>query len=353
MTALTCGQPGCEFETSGKCIEGFTPAEKCPFLAARPEEIEDVPTEADPVMEELVDLPSGEALTETQAGDVTRSDATRVVIVAGPLGSGKTTILTSLYEAFLHAPFANFLFKGSRTLVGFERRSHQGREESGSQFPRTTRTSVNEGVVFLHLDLAIRDEGGGLRSSNLLLSDISGELFRILRDSSQAVTEMSSLRRADNLAIVIDGQKLTRADQRQTAKNDSRSILRSIVEAGVLKNDCVIDIVFTKWDIVATAVSSSDRQEINSFIDGTKESLAKTVAGYRVVFHEVAARPTAPALPFAHGVPTLLRSWMDSEVSESKPSIFTFEKPMRELERYINTQVDACRIPGEYNVHKL
>src|SRR5437660_1243890 len=108
-----CAREGCDIATTGKCLEGFDPANTCPYLSLEAGE----PGSSSTDMAAFVDLPTGEALTEAQATDVTREGLTRVVIIAGPTASGKTTILTTLFESFLEAPFANYLFAGSRTLV--------------------------------------------------------------------------------------------------------------------------------------------------------------------------------------------------------------------------------------------
>src|SRR4051794_26972191 len=109
--ASRCARDGCDVAATGKCLEGFEPPSTCPYLSVEP----GPPGEATASeASAFVDLPTGEALTEAQSAEITRQGITRVVIIAGPTGSGKTTILTSLYESFLEAPFGNFFFGGSR-----------------------------------------------------------------------------------------------------------------------------------------------------------------------------------------------------------------------------------------------
>ncbi len=188
------------------------------------------------------------------------------MIVAGPVGSGKTTILTSLFESFLEAPTGNYLFAGSKTLVGFERRCHDARKASGRLVAETGHTSRREGVRFLHLKLAAA-EADIPSPRHLLLSDVSGELFKTLRDSNSAVKEMTALQRADHLCVVIDGQKLTELGQRQVARNDARSMLRSIIAMGVLSPTCKIEIVFSKWDLI---LSAQPTQDLHRFLAETR-----------------------------------------------------------------------------------
>jgi HrpA-like RNA helicase len=350
MSDFDCPQQGCPARTTGKCLEGFEPLEKCPYLASggdvqRGETITSSP--------EFVDLPSGEALTQAQAAAVTRSGISKVVIVAGPYGSGKTTILTALFEAFLEAPFANFLFRGSKTLIGFERRCHLGREESTQPTPDTSHTSVREGVVFLHLDLAL-EERDATDHKNMLLSDISGELFKRLRDSRDAVQQIEALKRADHLCLVLDGEKIASRESRQVARNDSRSILRSILEAGVLSPQTVVDVVFTKWDLIIQSLTDSNSAEMLAFIADTKAVLSETASGYEIRFHEVAARPTSRLVPFAHGLPTLLRSWFTSATSRAqKPQVTLASAPMREIARFTEAVLASSRMEGDYDVRRL
>jgi hypothetical protein len=351
MTELFCPQPDCKLATSGRCLEGFDPPEKCPFQTQDQKNTEDYSPQS---AQELVDLPSGEALTERQAAGVTRSWPTKLIIIAGPYDSGKTTILTSLFEAFQEAPFGNYTFRGSRTLVGFERRCHLGRKESGQETAKTAHTSVREGVVFLHLDLAYRGEMG-TDNTNLLLSDISGELFKRLRDANDAVKDIEALGRADHLCIVIDGEKIVNKETRHVARNDSRSILRSIMESGVLNENCVIDMILTKWDVVVEAIQSGNSTDVVDYIDETAKAIRGAASGRKVRIHEVAARPPASAkVPFAHGLPTLLRSWMDHEpVEASKQAVYTLVNPRREFNRYTDVVLARNDLAETYDISHI
>jgi hypothetical protein len=301
-----------------------------------------------------VGLPSGEALTERQAAELAREDLSKVIIIAGPFNSGKTTILTSLFEAFQEAPFGNYQFRGSRTLFGFERRCHLGRTESGNEDANTTHTSLREGIVFLHLALAAIEQGE-LQHSNLLLSDVSGELFRRLRDSSAVAKEFSALTRADHLCIVVDGEKISAREGRHVARNDSRSILRSVIESGHLASECVIDIAFTKWDIVVEALGSPEGSEVRAFIDATRSALASIAANFKVRFHEIAARPSVNAkVPFAHGLPTLLRSWMDNSRNEDERIlVYAPAVKLREFNRFTDAVIARNHLEKIYDVRRL
>jgi hypothetical protein len=302
VTNFSCTREGCQITSTAKCLEGFDPPSTCPYLTSS--EINEVvsgATKEGP----FVELPTGEALTQTQASEITRQEVSHLVILAGPHGSGKTTILTALFEAFLEAPFANYLFAGSRTLVGFERRCHDARVASGRVQPHTVHTGL-EAIDFLHLRLApASDSVLGIQS--LILSDISGERFRALRDSTDAVKNMPLLGRADDLCVVLDGEKLASPDLRHAARNDARALLRSLIEAKALSAECNIQVVFAKWDAV---LASGFSEVTKAFITDTRLTLEDTLQGRPAQFFEVAARPRNVRLPFAFGLPTLLRSWL-------------------------------------------
>jgi hypothetical protein len=329
-------------------LEGFDPVVSCPYV--HQSSIEEDDAQAAVMQDELVALPAAEALSEFDAAKITRNQPTKLVIIAGPYNSGKTTILTALFEAFQEAPFANFIFRGSKTLVGFEKRCHLGRIESGNHEPDTLHTSVREGIRFLHLSL-LASEKGASECTDLLLSDISGESFRRIRDSSAAAKEMEVLNRADHLCIVIDGDKLTSLETRQSARSDSRSLIRSIIEAGVIAPECIIDVVISKFDLI---VEKQDN-DVEEFIDQMKKALAEVASNHTVEFHDIAARPHRNAkVPFAHGLPTLLRSWMRQKTQAGIPTFLLSQKPQREFGRFSSSVLKRYSLKGQsYDVRQL
>lgn len=99
---------------------------------------------------EHVDLPPGLDFTPVSAFDVMRANLTRVIVLAGPNESGKTTVINSIYELFQRGKMPGYLFAGSSTLPGFERRCHHDRIMSNAARADTPRTPYGEGNRFLH-----------------------------------------------------------------------------------------------------------------------------------------------------------------------------------------------------------
>lgn len=317
-----CTRDGCTARETGTCLEGFASPEECPFSGQSAK-----PTEAK--SDDPVALQGGDALTLDEAAVLCRSGHTKVVLLAGPKGSGKTTIITSIYESFQEAPYGGYLFAGSQTLVGFERRCYLGRAASGGATADTGRTSANAGVQFLHLRVGRLNSDAP--ATNVLIADVSGEIFRQVRDSDEAQRLLPFLERVDNLAIVLDGARLAKPTERQLPRNDARSLLRAFVESNRVHPACRIDVIFAKWDRL-----DQESGESKSFLDETRATLRKACTENELSFFEVAARPEAPSPPFAFGMATLLREWVDPPTVVAKPvlSLSDPNKIRREAERY-------------------
>lgn len=340
MAELSCNRDGCPVSSTGKCLEGFVPAETCPYVS----------TVASPALPETsalgtVALPSGLGLAASEMGELANDRPTSIVILAGPVGSGKTTIVTSLYESFLDAPFAGCKFAGSRTLVGFESRCHEARVESGNRTANTAHTPVKS-VEFLHLALTTAiDPRQDVK--HLLLSDISGEKFKALRDRSSALDEMSLLKRADNFCLLVDGDRITDDARRHVAKNEARLLLRALVDGQALAKQCRIQVVFSKWDVV---LHSSDEAP-KKFASELKESLNQFAP---IDYFEVAARPPRGQLPFAFGLPTLLHSWMGMTRGSSSLEFVVSGVPGRQIDRYADTFLSSNELKrGGINVRRV
>ena len=255
--------------------------------------------------EKYYSISSGDALPPERLRDVAAKDETTVVLVAGPVESGKTTILVSLYELFNEGPVGGLIFGGSETLVGFEEICHPGRVTSGQLTPTTVRTSRAKGAAFLHIRVA-NTTSGTLKPASLLVSDVTGEAFTEARDNSEPTIITPDIwRRADTLCIVLDGQQVNNPSRRNVVRSQARSLLRVAKESNFLSKKCRLSILTTKWDQVTT-------KETEDFVDETEKILV-TLFGSNFEscsFHHIAARPTSPTFSYAFGVPELLVEWM-------------------------------------------
>lgn len=278
MNELTksCGVPGCDFASSGSCK-----------LGKKPDECEERAKSSD---SQFVPIPSGLELDGEGASAILRRDWARVIILAGGVKSGKTTLIASLYQQFQNGPFANHNFAGSETLHAWERYCHPSRTASMASQADTDRTRLESSFAFVHLRLGPLNSHGN--STDYLFSNVSGELFEAMRDSPQECARAGSLSRTDRFLLLLDGDKLAAAATRASVIADARTLLRRLLDTGALSPTVPIDLLASKWDQIAGAnvegvVTAALDQLVNALHShGTPP---QTVAWFRL-----AARPAAP-----------------------------------------------------------
>ena len=253
----------------------------------------------------VIQFREGDYLPADEAGKVVRAAPTSVVVVAGVAGSGKTTLVAGLYGLFHKGPFAGYVFAGSRTLPGFERRCHLARLASGLQSPDTERTKHSDGQHLLHLRLA---ELSPLRQYDILFSDIYGEAFRRAADSAEECRKFAILKRADHVAVLIDGKKAVSRQDRQGAFSSVDALLGQCLDSGMLGRTSCVQAVVTKWDLVAPAAASNA-----AFVDSKLRWLAERHGARlgQLSNYKVAIRPPGGgAIKAGHGMEGLLRLWL-------------------------------------------
>ena len=253
-----------------------------------------------------------------EASVITVSGTSRLIVLAGEGESGKTTVIASVYESFLKKPFCNFLFAGSLTLPGFEQRVFEARMDSGREQPHTLHTSLDEGFRVLHLRLVHQETKHHL---NLLFGDLAGEWYRACRESTADARQLSYLRRADRVCLLLNGEKLANPQMRHGEVADGEGTLRSLLEAEVLGSHSRIDVVCSKWDLVHDDDAASDFVKLA--FDGIRQAFGMEFA--ELNFDRIAARPAKamPDMPFGFGLANLLARWASPD-----PPIARIELPL-------------------------
>ena len=245
--------------------------------------------EAEP---EFIELFSGAALGATDAEVITLRSRTHLVVFAGAEGSGKTTVLTSLYERLNRGPFAGFTFAGSRSLLGFEEICHLNRLASGGTQPDTQRTRLTDETRYYHLALRPTEPASSRR--DVLLSAMSGELFRMARDSQEDAERLTFLRRADTIIVLVDGERLATPAQRTSAQADAADILESVLDANMVSLSCRVEIVFSKLDRI-----TASGQAVLDFLAKTQEKFEGKFRNRvpHLSFRQIAAWPASSSVP--------------------------------------------------------
>jgi hypothetical protein len=294
-------------------------------------------TQPGPAQSALVESPeadtihqsSGKELTESSAVALARMTPVRWIVIAGQVSSGKTTLLTSLFELFQWNKLDECSFAGSQTLVAFEERCHYSRLASDRSIPDTPRTPYSPEANFLHL--RVLPSGAVPTPIDFLFTDVSGEMFEHARNSTDECKELIFLKRAATFVLVLDGEKAVRLDRRWAMVEEAKSLLKSCLDSSMLSEDCRVTVVWSKIDYFGNLGSDATFVEFRSEV----ESIFQKSFGHRLshlAFAEISARPTkAPQLGFGKGLNELLRGWI-ADYSQNEPLALSPDAPVGERE---------------------
>ena len=122
---------------------------------------------------------------------------------------------------------------------------------SGGLQPDTQRTGLTRRGQYYHL--ALRGSGPGATRRSVLLSAMSGELFRMAKDSREEAERLTFLHRADTLVVLVDGERIATTKHRTSAQADAADILDSLLDARMVRPNCHVEVVFSKFDRIVAA----------------------------------------------------------------------------------------------------
>lgn len=334
-----CNEEGCDVLKSGKCLNNMA-LELCshyskedivatidqtdPKTAITDDDLdEDLVEEVNNQKERFIDFHRGEALTISEANSIAASGVTNLVILAGVPGVGKTTVVLSMMHLFQTnaSGIADHIFAGSNTLLDFEEKAHPSRIESERQTPATNRTTAIWEPAFMHIRIA---NSAGEKHKNLLFTDISGELFKLIKDSTDEARKFQLCLRANDFALFFDAGKLISLNDRSYTRVAGLGILKSLILAGTLSSITRIQIIFSRWDLFeASADKDNHRKYIDDLIDEIRKKYGER---FNVTFFEISARPQGGVLAFGHGLKELLTVWAQDALSVTPISLSTSAK---------------------------
>lgn len=247
-------------------------------------------------------LSSGEPLSLENVRAAQESRRSHVIVVAGPVGSGKTTLVAAMYEAFGAGPAFGQAFAGSETLVAFERRCFDSRVASGLEVATTVRTrSGDEG----YFHLALSPERADPARLHLYLHDVSGEIYREMIAKPASAASIEAFRVADRIQVTLDGERLVGLGTRDRETYRSRALVRAIAEYGGLRSSAKVDIVVTKKDLLAA--SPGAEVFAKQAAAEISEALPKELTGEVLV---VCARSATPnQVPSLDGLEGVIGAW--------------------------------------------
>jgi Double-GTPase 2 len=261
--------------------EGDLPGEQ--LLEDDPAELEDASTE-----EGLITTDQFLLLDDTE--DLAERHGLSVVLIAGEVDCGKTTLLVALWNTLLnHGSIAGTRFGGSRTALGFERRAWLARLDSKRNAPDTERTRESDNG-FLHLRLAAHG-----KLHEVLLSDVAGETFKQVRQGTPLADKIEWLPRTDLALLLIDGEAIAGA-QRSSALSNTRRLIGQLHESGARPR---VALVLSKAELITPELRERWDQEAHVLLELARQTDKDSV------LLEVTARPAPGQEPA--GLPELLQ----------------------------------------------
>lgn len=264
MTGNTCDQVDCPVATTGKCLEGLE-ATSCPHFraegAAEPsadsanDRLPDEAGSEEPVATNpWVQQHSGDLITFPQIGALANADLPRLVMLVGPPDSGKTTVITAIYDAIQggHLPWS---LCRSWTLPALERLSFLNRRESGRENPDTAHTHRTLDAEFAHFRCAPSSRNDQLRE--LFLMNLGGEDCDDLRHREDAAAGMPFLSRVDHVSLLIDGERLALSATRWDTERAATQLLDRLMDSA-LNQGAELTILISKFDELEAKADEPD-----------------------------------------------------------------------------------------------
>jgi hypothetical protein len=240
-----------------------------------------------------------------------------VLILAGGVETGKTSIYAALYERFGRGPFAGRLFAGSETIPGFEKRCHGWRVQSGDHDPLMEHTALTD-LHWLHM--RIRDSERQRCLQDLLFVDYNGEIFADIASGTSSESDRTFLRRGDHVGVVLDGGKLCDPTQRKAALQRSSYLVDELMEPGVLAGPKALFVLISKFDLLAAA-SEEEREAAEDVAVKVSELIKERADTHDAPILRVAARSESDLFPLGHGLSELL------DLMTERPALYVRNDP--------------------------
>ena len=313
QSSRRCVEPGCTFDTDGVCLEGFPAAKGCPYKSQPSEgEASESTSEPDTPSDGWVLLPDGYELSLEATANITRATEAKVIVVAGESAAGKTTLLTCIFEHISEGVYAGQQFAWSDTVLAFERACYPSRISSEAEEPETERTKR---LIPRFFHLQVKSEAGKL--TDLLLTDMSGEVYRRVVDNQENATSLGGfIRRADFFVLLLDGKRLASKELRQDGFRRGLLLLEALLQAHVLSKMCPVRVLIAKYDLL---VPEQDNENIVKFIEYVEAEYKRFGTEHFSDFKvsRISSRPKEnSSLDYGFGVEPLFSEWVTADRAE-------------------------------------
>lgn len=271
-------------------------------------------------------LALGRALTLDDLYPITAQEFSRFFAIIGDTGSGKTTLITSIYHLFLDGKAPTpFLFAGSETLWALEERAFNLRAASYRSDASMERTQRGVEESILHLRLKNQDTK---RMLNLLFSDLQGEDFEdVTADVDAAKETFSSLfAAARHIVVLLDGEKLLSSSSRSSATQRITHLLHTLRDADLLGERSRVLLTISKYDLISARNDPRLIERIDRILSIIISQLPDLKD--RLEFFHLAAMPAVATteVPVGYNVSALLNALLKTP---QPPTVQRKAPPMR------------------------
>lgn len=280
---------------------------------------------------QMIALPLGKDLKPEDTYAITASENSRFFVILGEPGSGKTTLITSIYQLFFSGKYIDkYVFSGSETLRAFEDRAFCLRTTSMKSQVEMRRTPVGTSEI-LHIRIKKLLSGEFL---NLLFSDFSGEdLNNVIGNINAAKEDFSIVKAADVLLVLIDGEKISKTKTKLAELHRATQLLRTYLDADLVKENAQVLVAVSKYDLLI-----DDKGELkDDFANTIKERIINQLPNIatRLEFLFIAAMPmSTDILEAGYGIDKLL----DLVIKDPNP--------------IVETSVATTKLKSQFNLWK-
>lgn len=241
-------------------------------------------TDVTEVQEENVDIESyinvfpGNGLNLRELVHLSAKIPVNMVMVAGPYASGKTTLMVMMYHLFREGLNKKLRFRGSKTMLGYWKRSEKLMQYSANEKPEVDRTPLGFSDNFLHLSLV--DSEGNER--DVVFIDIPGEVF----DEEGETKELEELfPDIANMIVVMDMQKIQNNLERRIVSLNTKAMLSNLIKYHILSNSTSLQILCTKMDSIKEVENIEKCKEyVKKVFDEIKEDYGDKVKSLSIHF---------------------------------------------------------------------
>lgn len=95
------------------------------------------------IEENILDVYTGLEVPLSRSYPISSTQQTKLVLILGPVGAGKTTLVSRIFDQFHDGSIGAWKFAGSETIVGYESILRLYRSQDVNIIPAVDRTSLN------------------------------------------------------------------------------------------------------------------------------------------------------------------------------------------------------------------